>query len=83
MPQPYQEIAAAARSRTGDDGLDIVLSVDGHPAALVLDGLQRTVSGLELIDGKGVDQNGTAFHGEVLPQIRAVTVICTVGTGQR
>jgi S1-C subfamily serine protease len=71
-PQPQAE---------SDEGMDIVLSIDGHPAALVLDGFQRTVSGLELIDGKGVDQNGTAFRGEVLPQLRPVTVICTVGPG--
>jgi S1-C subfamily serine protease len=72
VPQPQAE---------GDEGLDIVLSIDGHPAALVLDGFQRTVSGLELIDGKGVDQNGTGFRGEVLPRSRSVTVICTVGPG--
>ena len=69
-------LPATCRSPTGnapaagesDDGLEIVLPVDGHPAALVLDGAQRTISGLELIDGKDVDQNGTAFHGEVLPR---------------
>ncbi len=79
MPQPYQETPQPAPE--SDEGLDIVLLVDGHPAALVLDGWQRTVSGLELIDGKGVDQNGTVFHGEVLTRLRAVTVICTVAPG--
>jgi putative serine protease PepD len=72
VPQPQAE---------SDEGLDIVLSIDGHPAALVLDGFQRTVSGLETINGQGVDQNGTAFRGEVLPRLRTVTVICTVGPG--
>ena len=64
-----------------DDGLDIVLPVNGRLVALVLDGWQRTISGLEMVDGKGADQNGTAFRGEVLPQFRSVTVICTVGAG--
>ena len=72
MPQPVME---------SDEGLDIVLSVDGHPAAVVLDGWQRTTSGLELVNGKGVDENGTAFHGELLPRMNNVTVICTVGPG--
>jgi S1-C subfamily serine protease len=79
VPQPYQETPPSPEE--SDEGLRIVLSVEGHPAALVLDGFQRTLSGLELIDGKGVEQNGTAFHGEVLARLRAVTVICTVGPG--
>jgi S1-C subfamily serine protease len=69
LPQPGSE---------SDESLDIVLSVGGHPAALVLDAWQRTTSGLELIDGKGIDQNGTIFHGQVFPQMRTAMVICTV-----
>jgi S1-C subfamily serine protease len=71
-PQPQPE---------NSEELDIVLSVDGHPVALVLDGSQRNLSGLELIDGRSVDENGTAFRGEVLPGRRLVTVVCTVGPG--
>ena len=79
VPQPPPELPQPVAE--SDEGLDIVLSVDGHPAALVLDGWQRTASGLELIDGKGIDQNATVFHGEVLARSRVVTVICTVGPG--
>jgi S1-C subfamily serine protease len=78
-PQPLPEIPQPAPA--SDESLDIILSVDGHPAALVLDGWQRTASGLELIDGKDVEQNGTAFHGELLPRRHNATVICTVGPG--
>src|SRR5208283_3799125 len=53
MPQPYQEMPQ--QTTESDEGLDIVLSVGGHPAAVVLDGWQRTASGLELIDGKSFD----------------------------
>ena len=54
MPQPYQEVPQPATE--SDESLQIVLLVDGHPAALVLDGGHRTISGLELIDGKGVEE---------------------------
>ncbi len=79
MPQPYQEMPQ--QTTESDEGLDIVLSVGGHPAAVVLDGWQRTASGFELIDGKSFDQNATTFHGEVLTRLRPVTVICTVAPG--
>jgi S1-C subfamily serine protease len=36
---------------------------------------------LELIDGRGVDENGTAVRGEFLPRLHKVTVVCTVGPG--
>ena len=52
--------------------------VGGRPVSLVLDGWQRTASGLELIDGLDIDQNGTGIHGEILPPNRPVTVVCTV-----
>ena len=78
VPQPIPETPTTTES---DDGLDIVLSVGGHSTALVLDGWQRTLSGLELVDGKGVEQNATAVRGEVLPRSRSVTVICTVAPG--
>jgi hypothetical protein len=55
VPQPAQETPQPQPQPASDEGLDIVLSVDGHPAELVLDGWQRTTSGMELIDGKGVD----------------------------
>ena len=79
VPQPSAEMPQP--SAESDEGLEIVLSIDGHPAALVLDGFQRTISGLELIDGRGVDENGTAVRGEFLPRLRKVTVVCTVGPG--
>jgi S1-C subfamily serine protease len=81
LPQPAQEMPQPEPQPENDEGLNIILLVDGHPASLVLDGFQRTVSGLELIDGREVDQNGTAFHGELLPRMRNVTVVCTVGPG--
>jgi S1-C subfamily serine protease len=80
-PRPSKTAKARPPATGSDEGLHIVLSVDGHPAALVLDGWHRTTSGLELIDGRGADQNGTAFHGEILARYRTVTVVCTVGPG--
>ena len=76
-PQPAEEMPPAEN----EEGLEMVVLLDGRPAALLLDGRQRTVSGLELIDGKPAEENATAFHGEVLVQGRAVTIICTVGPG--
>ncbi len=76
-PQPAEEMPPAEN----EEGLEMVVLVDGRPAALLLDGRQRTISGLELIDGKPAEENATAFHGEVLMQGRPVTIICTVGPG--
>jgi S1-C subfamily serine protease/DNA-directed RNA polymerase subunit RPC12/RpoP len=81
VPQPTPEPLPPPTPAESDERLDIVLCVDGHRVALVLDGFQRTISGLELIDGKGIEVNGTAFHGEVLPRLRNVIVVCTVMPG--
>ncbi len=81
VPQPAPETPPPPTPAESDERLDVVLTVDGHRVALVLDGFQRTISGLDLIDGKGIEVNGTAFHGEVLPRLRNVMVVCTVTPG--
>jgi S1-C subfamily serine protease len=77
-PQPVQE---SAEPSPDDGAMNILVWVGGHATLLVLDGWQGTTSGLSLVEGKTADQNATAWHGEIFPPLRQVTIVCTAAPG--
>jgi predicted Ser/Thr protein kinase len=79
IPDEYQLTIEAERV-SGTNNLSLFLVYGGKEAHVVLDSDARGVicSGLNVLNGKYVHENPTTFRKPVLPQGKAVTIVCTV-----
>jgi serine/threonine protein kinase len=79
IPDEYQLTIEAERV-SGTNNLSLFLVYGGKEAHVVLDSDSRGVicSGLNVLNGKYVHENPTTFRKPILPQGKAVTIVCTV-----
>lgn len=79
IPEEYQLTIEAERV-SGTNNLSLFLVYGGKEAQVVLDSDARGVicSGLNVLNGKYVHENPTTFRKPILPQGKAVTIVCTV-----
>ena len=79
IPEEYQLTIEAERV-SGTNNLSLFLVYGGKEAHVVLDSDAKGVicSGLNVLNGKMVDQNLTTWRKSVLPRGKRVTVVCTV-----
>jgi hypothetical protein len=76
-PEEYDLELTAERVK-GTDSLGIVLPLGRNQPCVVLDALNATVSGINRIEGKYLDQNGTGRKGKVFPDSGTVDIRCEV-----
>lgn len=64
VPRDYQ-LDVVAQRESGNDCLNLTLPIAGSQGALLIDGYQGKLSGLQAIDGKNVDSNETKYEGSI------------------
>jgi len=78
IPPAEYELKVVAARKGGDSALIVGLIGEGRPFFAAMDGWDKTCTGLQEIDGKGVSGNETTLKRKVFTDDRPRTIICTV-----
>lgn len=76
-PDEY-DVAFTAEGVPGIDDLHVILTVGGRQVLLVIDGWNKSASGLEMVDGKWGDRNESTRRGSVLLDGKPNRIVCQV-----
>jgi WD40 repeat protein len=76
--EEYEWTVVAERTEEKGHGLVLGFVMGGNQSALVLDGFNRTASGLETLDGALGNSNPTTYRERILPAHQSVTIVLKV-----
>lgn len=73
VPETYRLLIVAQRT-SGKGALGVLLPIGGRSTSALFEGYEKMVSGLNLVDGRTVDRNRTAYWQPVFAPGKATTI---------
>lgn len=77
LPVEY-DLTVVAELRGDSESLNLGLSAEGRQFLVVLNGWGGTVSGLQLVNGRGANANETSVRGPVFTKNKPSAIVCSV-----
>jgi hypothetical protein len=75
---PSYRLELEAERTSGQDSLNLIVVVAERPVMIVLEGFEKKLSGLNVVNGRSANQNETTYRQPIFAAGRPTTIVCTV-----